>query len=104
MRGFWRTIERVLVVEPDEKEVCNLVVFTLLHTVAVCFLYVPLLSCRSASVTLKCVEGFFCLFFKQKTFFTVKTLTLRLHYQMKSVIPALLNSNGLMLIHNDLSR
>lgn len=44
LRGLWRTIEGVFAVEPDEKEVCNPVVFLLPHTVNMSCLYIPLLS------------------------------------------------------------
>lgn len=85
------------------KDVCNPVVFMLLHTVTASFLYIPLLGIDELQ---KCINYLqMCdrsLLFSNREGFIVNN-ALKLHYQMKSVILALLNSSSLTLIHNDLS-
>lgn len=85
------------------KEVCNPVVFTPPHTVTASSLCIPSLGTgelQKCTNYLKMCDRIL-LFSSEEGF--IMNDALRLHYQMKSVIPALLNSNSLMLIHNDLS-
>ena len=101
LENYWKSFS----MRARWKEARNTIVFTLLLTVTVCFLNVYLywtwMGCRSASITLKCVMGFFrfSIIIHPHTWL----MLLKLHYQMRSVILGLLNSNCRALIHNDLS-
>lgn len=58
LRVFWKTIERVLVVEPDEGRPVTVWVYSTAYSNYLFLIFTFKMSCRSASITLKYILSY----------------------------------------------